>query len=307
MGRVKESYAFERELVNMHRKLYEIEPDAHRETFGSALLSYVDWLVFADRVPEACDAFLEVVELHRELFESNRYGHHERFTGLLDRYFSLLTDSGEIRAAADVAKEILSTYHDLWKEDRSVYFNQVRNVVAKYDGALNAAGYKYKAPNILVSVHRARYQVAPGMKNARELTESLATYANRLDEAGRLQDASDAASELVGILQKHPLPPRSAEAMGRTEQLHSCSFHAVKAQDYEQALNIAELAMQSAQDVDETDESSAWVQRWRPKTMRHYGDIKQLVRRQKHTADSLKLRLTYRDNTQVGENSSLPR
>ena len=83
-----------------------------------------------------------------------------------------------------------------------------------------------------------------------------------------------------------------------------CSIHVAKARHFQQALSIAELAMQSARDVEETEESLAWVQRWRPKTMHFHKDIKRIVGIKRQTSQILeaqKLRLTYRDNKQVDE------
>ena len=297
------------ELVEMHRKLYEMKPDAHHETFCAVVSDYTDWLVTTDRVPEARGALLEIVKLHRELFASDRHRHHERLAGFLDRYFNLLTESGQSKDAADVAKEILTVYYNLWKENPSIYFKHARNAVAIYDAALNSANYKCEAPNILVDIHRARYENDPGMKTAREFTESLATYAKRLEEVERWQDMHDTALELVDILQKHPLPSLSAETMRRTEQLHACSLHVAQAWDFDQALSIAGNAMQNAQDVEETEESSTWVQRWRPKTKRTYDDIMRVVRKKTQISRILQaqqLRLTSRDNTHVDEKPALP-
>jgi hypothetical protein len=222
----------------------------------------------------------------------------------LETYFHRLTSFGKIQDAAKIAKEILTMYHKLCEEDPSTYFKSVVSAVAMYDTVLTSAGHKGEGTRILVDVRRAQYQKDPQMTNARELAEHLATYAQRLDDTARWQDACNAAVELVDILRKHPVAPSSAEARHRTQQLHACSIHVAKAREFRQALDIAELAMQSAQDVEENEQTSEWIRRWRPKTKHTYDDIKQVVRIKKPTLrirEAQKLRLTYRDTILVKE------
>jgi len=125
----------------------------------------------------------------------------------------------------------------------------------------------------------------------------------------RRQDACDAALELADILRKHPLHPRSEEAMPRTHQLHACSLYVAKARQFQQALDIAELAMQVAQSVEETKETLVWVQQWRPKTKQTYNDIKRVVGIKKQPSQirvAQTLGLTSRDGAQVDETPLLP-